>query len=237
VSSVEALVRWQHPTRGLLFPDRFLPLAEQGGLMRPLTLRVIDDALRQAATWRAAGLRLQVAVNLSAANLLDARFPEQMAELLGRWNAGPGELQLEITEDTIMVDPPRAMEVLDRLGRLGIALSLDDYGTGYSSLAYLKRLPIQELKIDRSFVLHMSQDEDDAVIVRSTVELARNLGLRVVAEGVEDRAAWTTLADWGCDVAQGYFLGRPQPPETVLDGLRRVGDRLVAPIAPALHAA
>jgi diguanylate cyclase (GGDEF)-like protein len=237
VRSVEALVRWQHPTRGLLFPDQFLPLAERGGLMRPLTLQVLDAALRQAAAWRAEGLRLQVAVNLSAANLLDARFPEQVAELLERWRADAGSLQLEITEDTIMVDPARAIGVLDRLGAQGISLSLDDYGTGYSSLAYLKRLPIQELKIDKSFVLHMSDDEDDALIVRSTVELARNLGLRVVAEGVEDHAAWARLAGWGCDVAQGYLLGRPQAPDDVVRGLTRVGGTLLAPVAPAVRAA
>ncbi len=233
VTGAEALVRWQHPTRGLLYPDAFLPLAERGGLMRQLTLHVLDLALGQSLAWKLEGLRLVVAVNLSVVNLLDVRFPDDVAALLDRWKTGPGELQLEITENTIMVNPERAMDVLARLGEMGIGLSLDDYGTGYSSLAYLKRMPVQELKIDRSFVMEMLTASDDAVIVRSTINLARNLGLRVVAEGVENAEIWDELAGYGCHIAQGYYLSRPVPADELarwgerrsegLDGTRRSG--------------
>jgi diguanylate cyclase len=211
VSGVEALARWQHPERGLLYPDAFIELAEQHGLMRPLTLNVLAMAARQRRAWSRAGFELSVAVNVSAANLLDARFPTDVAELLERHEVPAGGLQLEITENTIMVDPGRALDVLARLGELGISFALDDFGTGYSSLAYLKRLPVDELKIDKSFVMDMTTDADDATIVRSTVELARNLGLRVVAEGVETAEHWRELSRFGCHTAQGYYLSRPLP--------------------------
>jgi diguanylate cyclase (GGDEF)-like protein len=213
VGSVEALVRWEHPSRGLLGPADFLPLAEEQGLMRGVTLRVLELAAAQAVAWQRTDRPLRVAVNLAAANLLDVRFPDEVAELLRRTGAGPELLQLEITEDTIMVDPERVLNVVARLGEQGLAFSLDDFGTGYSSLAYLKRLPVQELKIDRSFVMDMDNSRDDAVIVRSTVDLARNLGLRVVAEGVETPETWERLVDFGCDIAQGYYLSPPLPPE------------------------
>jgi len=212
VGAVEALVRWEHPTRGLLAPDRFLPLAEQQGLMGALTERVLDVAVAQAVAWERAGRPLRVAVNLAPANLLDGGFPGHVAALLERAGAPPELLQLEITEDTIMVDPVRVLDVAARLGELGVTLALDDFGTGASSLAHLKKLPIQELKIDRSFVMEMDRNPDDAVIVRSTVDLAHNLGLRVVAEGVETAASWEALTGFGCDVVQGYFLSRPLPP-------------------------
>jgi len=169
------------------------------------------ESLAQAARWRAAGRPLQVAVNLSASDLMDVRLPDDVAALLDDSGVPPELLQLEITENTIMTDPVRVLDVLARLSELGLAFSLDDFGTGYSSLSYLKRLPVQELKIDRSFVMHMDSDSNDAAIVRSTVDLARSLGLRVVAEGVENAPTWDQLAAFGCDLAQGYHLSRPLP--------------------------
>ena len=209
ILGAEALVRWEHPERGLVPPAEFVPLVERSGLGRLLTLEVIDQALRTERAWREDGLHVPVAVNTSAATLLDVRFPDDVAELLARWDAPEGVLALELTEETIMTDPERAQDVLARLSELGIELSLDDFGTGYSSLGMLKRLPVRELKIDRSFITDLLEDEGDAAIVRSTVELAHNLDLRVVAEGVESAEAWDLLASWGCDVAQGYHLSRP----------------------------
>jgi diguanylate cyclase (GGDEF)-like protein len=218
IVGVEALARWVHPVRGMIPPAEFVPLVERAGLGRVLTLKVVAQALRAERAWRAAGVEVPVAVNTSASTLLDLRFPDDIAELLERSDAPPGVLSLELTEETIMTDPGRAQDVLARLSELGIELSLDDFGTGYSSLSMLKRLPVRELKIDRSFVMDMLDDPGDAAIVRSTVDLARNLGLRVVAEGVESEAAWQLLAEWGCDFAQGYHLSRPVP-ETDLAAL------------------
>lgn len=211
VDCVEALVRWQHPRRGLLAPDTFLPIAERHGLMRRITFVVVESALGQQAAWRADGIDLTVAVNLAGADLLDTRFPQEVADLLERFATPRGALQFEITENTVMIDPERVLATLARLGTLGITFALDDYGTGRSSLTYLKRLPVSELKIDRSFVMDMSSANDNAVIVRSTIELARNLGMRVVAEGVETGEHWRQLAEYGCDTAQGFYLSRPLP--------------------------
>jgi diguanylate cyclase (GGDEF)-like protein/PAS domain S-box-containing protein len=219
VHSVEALLRWRHPTRGLVPPDDFIPLAQETGLIKPLTLYVIDEALRQARAWHAEGLALSIAVNLSTRNLLDVNFPDEVAELLARREVAAEVLQFEITESTMLADPLRTRGILERLSAMGIRLSIDDFGTGYSSLAYLKRLPVSEIKIDRSFVMNMDQDEDDATIVRSTIDLGRNLGLTVVAEGVESRGIWDRLRALGCTVAQGYFLTRPVPPEELTDWL------------------
>jgi diguanylate cyclase (GGDEF)-like protein len=220
VASVEALVRWQHPDRGLIFPDEFVPAVQHTGLIRPLTLYVIDEALRQCRSWQEGGLALSVSVNLSMRNLVDVEFPEHVAELLVKHDLAPQWLELEITESTMLADPVRTKQVLDRLSAMGVRLSLDDFGTGYSSLSYLKRLPLDELKIDRSFVMNMLENEDDAVIVRSTIDLGRNLGLEVVAEGVETRETWGQLRRLGCDVAQGYYLTRPVPPEELERWLR-----------------
>jgi len=211
VDSVEALVRWNHPERGLVFPDAFIPLAQETGLIRPLTRYVLEEAVRQCREWRAAGLELAVSVNVSARNLLDADFPEQVERLLSEAGLPPALLELEITETTMLSDGPRTKSALDRLSALGIRISVDDFGTGYSSLAYLRRLPISEIKIDRSFVMNMDGCEDDAVIVRSTIDLGRNLGLSVVAEGVESEGIWTELRRLGCTSAQGYYLTRPVP--------------------------
>ncbi|HZQ28358.1 MAG TPA: EAL domain-containing protein [Acidimicrobiales bacterium] len=221
IVGVEALLRWMHPELGVILPDRFIPLAERSGLSRPLTLFVLEQALRQLSEWRRAGIELRMAVNLTGRNLHDPSFPVDVARLLASSGLPADSLLLEITENSVMTDPNRVLGVLKALREMGVELALDDFGTGYSSLAYLKRLPVHELKIDKSFVMNMSGDESDAVIVRSTIGLARNLRLRVVAEGVEDKAAWDELVSLGCDVAQGYFLSRPVPPAQLTAWLGR----------------
>jgi diguanylate cyclase (GGDEF)-like protein/PAS domain S-box-containing protein len=212
VHAVEALLRWQHPERGLVPPDEFIPTAQQTGLIKPLTLYVIDEALKQCRAWLGRGLRLAIAVNLSARNLVDADFPRQVEGLLARWAIEPSLLEFEITESAMFTDPARTKLILEQLSGMGIRLSVDDFGTGYSSLAYLKRLPVSEIKVDRSFVMNMDRNEDDATIVRSTIDLGRNLGLDVVAEGVENEQVWDRLRTLGCTTAQGYYLSRPVPP-------------------------
>jgi diguanylate cyclase (GGDEF)-like protein len=228
VRSVEALVRWQHPKRGLLSPGEFLPVAEQAGLMRELTLYVLDRSLAQCAAWLREGMELAVAVNLSVANLVDDQLPSDVSRLLAEHGVAARHLQLEITENLIMADPVRATEVITELAGLGVSMSLDDFGTGYSSLAYLKRLSVDEIKIDRSFVIGLTPDSEDAVIVRSTVELGRSLGLRVVAEGVETSLAWQQLEEYGCDQAQGYYLSRPIPAPEMTAWLLNRGDGAAA---------
>jgi diguanylate cyclase len=211
VLGVEALVRWQHPAHGLLAPGEFIPLAERTGLIHPLTRWVLDAALRQAGQWRRAGHELSIAVNVSTRSLLDRDFPDQVADRLAAWQVPAGSLVLEVTESAVMADPALALDVLGRLHALGVGLALDDFGTGYSSMAYLKALPVDELKVDRSFVGQMASSTSDAVIVRSTIDLGHNLGLHVVAEGVESEGTWEELKTLGCDTAQGYHLGRPMP--------------------------
>ncbi len=208
---VEALVRWQHPARGLLGPGDFLSLAERTGLIADITRWVLDAAVRQCSEWRRDGIDLPVAVNLAAANVVDSTLPDAVAATLRRWDVPGDRLECEISEDTVMGDPRRAGDVLERLRALGVRLSLDDFGTGHSSLSYLKRLPLDEVKIDRSFVIGMADDASDAAIVRSTIDLARHLGLAVVAEGVETAEVLDVLASLECDVAQGFLLSRPLP--------------------------
>ena len=209
VVGVEALVRWQHPTRGLIYPDGFLPLAEQAGLMRRVALQVLEQALYDVRGWQAAGHRLHVAVNLSASNLQDAGLAPQVQLLLDAIGVPAEALVLEITEDILMEDAVRSQQVLAGLRTLGVRLAIDDYGTGYSSLAYLRELPVHELKLDRSFVTHVRSDPRAAAIVRSTVQLAHELGMIMVAEGVEDGDVQADLAHWKCDLAQGYHIARP----------------------------
>jgi diguanylate cyclase (GGDEF)-like protein len=221
VLGVEALVRWQHPEHGLIPPGEFIPLAERTGLITPLTHYVLDAALRQCRTWRQAGHELSVAVNVSARCLLDLAFPDEVAGLLATWEVPARLLLVEITESTIMADPVHALEILGRLNAMGVQLAIDDFGTGYSSMAYLKNLPLDELKVDRSFVSQVTSSTRDAVIVRSTVDLGRNLGLRVVAEGVEDQTTWQQLDALGCDAIQGYYVSRPVPPEELIAWLER----------------
>jgi diguanylate cyclase (GGDEF)-like protein len=211
VRSVEALLRWAHPERGMVFPDSFIPIAQETSLIGPLTLYVIEEALRQGRAWRDAGLDLSISVNLSTRNLLDRDFPKQVAGLLSRWGMASSSLELEVTESSMLANPTRAKAVLQELSELGLRLSIDDFGTGYSSLSYLRQLPVDEIMIDRFFVMGMGDEADDAVIVRSTVDLGRNLGLDVVAEGVETLELWNRLRDLGCQTAQGYFLSRPMP--------------------------
>src|SRR3954447_22069271 len=215
VVGMEALARWRHPARGLLPPDEFIPLAENTGLIGELTFEVLRQALNQVRAWQRAGMRLGVSVNLSARQLTDLDLPRDVEALLRDYGLPPAMLTLEVTESTIMADPSRTLTILRLLAELGVCLSIDDFGTGYSSLSYLKRVDAHELKIDKSFIMGMSHNSNDAVIVRSTIELGHNLGLRMVAEGVEDAATWRLLRGLGCDVVQGYHLSRPLPPDQI----------------------
>ena len=212
---VEALVRWEHPERGRLSPAVFVPLAENTGLISPLTSFVLETGIRQCAEWHRRGLPLTVSVNISVRSLLMADLAGQIREILERHDVDPRWIELEITESTMMADPARAMTVLTELSEIGLGLSVDDFGTGYSSLAYLKDLPVGEIKIDRSFVTPMVESRETAVIVQSTIEIARNLGLRVVAEGVEDQGTLDALTALGCHSAQGFYLSRPVPAERI----------------------
>jgi len=221
VVGVEALVRWNHPSRGLIYPDGFLPIAEHAGLMGRLTLQVLELALRQCHAWRSEGLELSVAVNLSASNLQDTELPTFVADALARHGIPTAALHLEVTEEVLMRDAARATQVLDSLRAMGVRLAVDDYGTGYSSLAYLHALPVDDLKLDRAFVAHCDTDPRSAAIVRSTVELAHNLGMRMIAEGVENQPVLDHLRQWDCDLAQGYFLARPQAPDHLTPWLRQ----------------
>jgi diguanylate cyclase (GGDEF)-like protein len=211
VTGVEALVRWPHPEFGMIPPDHFILPAERTGLVKPLTQWVLNSALRQCHAWHLAGVEMSMAVNISRRNLQDSQLPDQVAETLQICGVAPERLELEITESAIMLDPARAMEILTHLSKMGVRLSIDDFGTGYSSLAALKRLPVNEIKIDKSFVMDMMANENDEVIVRSTIDLAHNLDINVVAEGVESRVLWDKLLTLGCDAAQGYYMGRPLP--------------------------
>jgi diguanylate cyclase (GGDEF)-like protein len=213
VVGLEALVRWVHPERGMVFPDQFIPFAEQTGFIRSITRWVLDRAAALCGELEAQGIKLRMSVNLSTRDLLDQELPQKFTEVLQRYSVTASSFCLEITESAIMDDPVRAQQTLEGLHAMGVDLSIDDFGTGYSSLAYLKRLPVQELKIDKSFVLKMESDADDAKIVRSTIDLGHNMGLKVVAEGLETSAAWELLARMGCDQGQGYFISRPMPAE------------------------
>ena len=215
IVSVEALARWRHPERGVLAPAVFLPHAEHSALMRPLTLAMLDRALADVVGWREAGARLGVAVNLSVVDLIDERLPGDVRRSIERAGARPEWLELEITENVVMTDPARACAVLAELRDIGVTIALDDYGTGQASLAWLKRLPVDVLKIDRSFVRDVATDLQSAAIVRSAVDLARAFGLRTVAEGVEDGPCLRRAAELGCDMVQGYALARPLPGEEV----------------------
>ncbi|MEV2239897.1 EAL domain-containing protein [Micromonospora sp. NPDC049891] len=221
VVGVEALLRWRHPRRGMVDPEELIRVAEQSAVMRLLTRRVVDDVVEQLAKWSAAGLGLRAAVNVSVRDLHTGEIADQIADRLARYGVAPERLQLEITEGALMADPRRVLTTITRLHRIGVGIALDDFGTGYSSLQHLRRLPLSEVKVDRSFVLGMVEDADDAAIVRSTIELAKALGLRVVAEGVEDERTWRMLHAAGCDAAQGWFYARPMPAEELVAWLAR----------------
>jgi diguanylate cyclase (GGDEF)-like protein len=209
VTGVEALVRWRHPEHGPVSPDEFIPLAEATGLIGPLTEQVLTEALEQCALWRRSGFALDMAVNLSAQNLLEPGLCDKVASLLEAWEVEPGWLDLEITESSVMTDPEHALAVLEELAGLGVRLTIDDFGTGHSSLSYLRRLPVSQVKIDRSFVSGAGVNPEDAAIVQATVYLAKSLNMEVVAEGVEDAEAWTMLTRLGCDRIQGYHIAKP----------------------------
>jgi diguanylate cyclase len=212
VVGAEALLRWNHPTQANVSPDVFIPLAEQTGLIVPVTLQVISAAIRECAHWRARGRgNLTVAVNLSARVLVDPQLPAHVEELCRCWDLPTRALVLEITESMVVDDPARALPVVEQLADLGVRMSIDDFGTGYSSLEYLKVLPVREMKIDRSFVAGMGCDVRDAAIVRHSIDLGRSLGLRVVAEGVESAEDHALLAEMGCDHGQGYHYSRALP--------------------------
>jgi diguanylate cyclase (GGDEF)-like protein len=221
VVGVEALVRWRHPHRGLIFPDEFIPLAEHSGLMHRLTAHVVDSALEQAARWWSVGLEIPVAVNVSARDLHATALAETVDRGLSRYGLPARAIRLELTERVLMAEPTRVADTLAALERLGVRLSLDDFGTGYSSLVLLQRLPVSEIKVDRSFVKRLSSSPDDTKIVRSIVDLAHALGIEAVAEGVEDEDVWDLLETIGCDSAQGWYVSRPLPADRATEWLLR----------------
>ena len=220
VCSVEAFVRWQHPALGMIGPEEFIVAAERSGVIQPLAAWVIQAALQQSATWAKRGLRLTIAVNLSARNLLDPQLPQRITTWMRHHGVRADAIAVEITESATMTDPARGALVLRRLNDIGMKISIDDFGVGYSSLSYLRRLPVDRLKVDRSFVANMTRNSSDAMIVRSIIELAHNLGLEVIAEGVETQEVYTQLAEWGCDAVQGYFISQPLPADQLADWMR-----------------
>jgi diguanylate cyclase (GGDEF) domain len=230
IRGFEALLRWNHPVRGVIAPAEFLPVAEHAGLMRPLARRVLELAARQSREWREMGVELPIAVNLSASNLHDTELPGYVADLLEAAGLPPDAFSFEITETTIMHDPVRATEVVRELRRLGARISIDDFGIGYSSFAYLQQLAVDEIKVDMSFVLGMVDDPDDATIVRTTIALGHSLRLEVVAEGVETPEALVMLRDMGCDLVQGYWHSRPLPGPEAFEFLRRHGRGVTTPV-------
>ena len=221
VCGLEALLRWQHPTLGEIDPDSFIPIAERAGVMRQITLWVLRHTIEQMQRWQDKGFALHVAVNLSVRNLGDENLPQDIQKILEAYSIPPSRITLEVTESSMMVNPRLAQEILNKLNALGLLSSIDDFGSGYSSLAYLKSLPATEIKIDKSFVLNMTHDESDAVIVHSTIALAHNMGYRVVAEGVETAEIFELLQVLGCDVVQGFYLSRAMPAEQVLSWVQQ----------------
>jgi len=219
ITRVEVLIRWNHPRRGLLMPVSFVPIAERTGLIKPMTDWILDKAMKQCREWQDAGAPIHVAVNVSAKSLLEETLPSKVQSMLDKWNIDPRFLKIEITESSIMADPAHALAIMSMLQSMGVRLSVDDFGTGYSSLTHLRELPIDEIKIDKSFVTGMLTSEADAAIVRTVIDLAHNLGKQVCAEGVEDAETMHKLEEMGCDLAQGYFISRPVPAATLMTWL------------------
>ena len=219
VIGMEALVRWIHPVRGFMPPDSFIPFAEQTGMVRMISLWMLTQAAKHSAHWQSLGIHATVAVNLSVRDLMDTDLPTKIGDILSSYDIPTELLSVEITESSIMDDPERALQTIERLYAMGIKLAIDDFGTGYSSLSYLKRLPLHEIKIDKSFVMNMAQDKDDAMIVKSTIDLGHDLGLKVVAEGIENENIQNLLKDKGCDFAQGYHFSKPMPADQFSDWL------------------
>ena len=216
VTGVEALARWNHPQMGLIPPDEFIAIAEKSGQIKALTELVLRKAFQQHHAWRRTGVSLRISINLSARNLHDMGLPAYIGQLLEAWNVPAADIRLEITESAMLADPVKAMRILTEFNTMGLGLAIDDFGTGYSSLAYLKQLPVSIIKIDKSFVMDMTRDVDDASIVRATIDLAHNLGLKVVAEGVENEETWSALQALGCDFQQGYYISKPAPAENLV---------------------
>ncbi len=236
VTRAEVLLRWNHPQRGHLLPVHFIPIAERTGLIRPLTDWLLDRALEQCRKWQDEGAPVHVAVNISAKSLLDQSLPDKVQRALDRWSVDPRFLKIEITESSIMADPAHALAILSLLQSMGVRLSVDDFGTGYSSLTHLRELPIDEIKIDKSFVLGMLTSEADAAIVRTVIDLGHNLGKQVCAEGVENEATWRALGDLGCDLAQGFWIARPMAAEDLMAWLVETGwglHRSATPSSPS----
>ncbi|MDH5711110.1 MAG: bifunctional diguanylate cyclase/phosphodiesterase [Gammaproteobacteria bacterium] len=222
IYGAEALLRWEHPERGFISPEDFIPLAEHTGLIQPITCWVMDTASKQCATWNSMGHKLLISINISTNCIHDARLPVKLNEIILGNKLTPDQITLEITENIFIKDPVRSKKIMDNINKMGVGLSIDDFGTGYSSLAYLKQLPVNELKIDKSFVMEMLKDENDKIIVRTTIDLAHNLGIKVVAEGVESLEVARQLKELNCDAAQGYYLGRPMEVE---DFIKYIKDR------------
>jgi diguanylate cyclase (GGDEF)-like protein len=219
MTRAEVLLRWQHPTRGLLVPAYFIPIAERTGLIKPMTDWILDRALGQVRAWQDAGAPVHVAVNVSAKSLQEQTLPQRVQALLDKWKIDPRFLKIEITESSIMADPAHALAIMSMLQSMGVRLSIDDFGTGYSSLTHLRQLPVDEIKIDKSFVIGMATSEADAAIVRTVIDLAHNLGKQVCAEGVEEPDTLRRLKEMGCDLAQGYWISRPTNAEEFMQWL------------------
>ncbi len=237
ISHVEALVRWTHPTRGFISPDDFIPMAEQTGQIQYLTQWGLEEAIKQCRQWRDQNYDINVAINLSAHDLTDNNLPKAIKKLLDKYKVRPEWLVLEVTESAVMKDPDLALYVLYALNGMGLTLSIDDYGTGYSSMSYLKKLPVQEIKIDKSFVLNLATNNEDEIIVKSTINLGHNLGLKVTAEGVEDEKSYKMLKDFGCDLAQGYLFSKALPASELEHFIEsspygKGGKNNIAPIRP-----
>ncbi len=232
VACVEALLRWSHPVWGQVPPEEFIPLAEHTGLIKPLTRFVVDTAVRQCVAWRDAGTPVLMAVNISARNLVEPELADSVARVLVQAGLPASMLKLEVTESAIVAEPERAVQALDRLVELGLSISIDDFGIGYSSLTRLRSLPVHEVKIDRTFVRHLAEQAEDLAVVRAVISLGHDLGLDVVAEGVEDEGSWRILQDLGCDLVQGYFLARPMASGAMTSWLRE----RMAVLATPLHA-
>jgi EAL domain-containing protein (putative c-di-GMP-specific phosphodiesterase class I) len=220
IVGVEALARWPHPREGMIPPNDFIPMIEQSGLIQPFTYWALEEAIKVLRRWKDDGIELVVSVNLSARNLLDSELPGSIAALLYAYQVSANNLCLEITESAIMSQPERALTILNQLHETGATISIDDFGTGYSSLSYLKKLPVDELKIDQSFIFGLTRDSDDETIVHSTIELAHNLSLKTVGEGVENKGILNMLGVLNCDIAQGYHISRPLPLEELQEFLR-----------------
>jgi EAL domain-containing protein (putative c-di-GMP-specific phosphodiesterase class I) len=233
VRALEALARWAHPRDGAVAPEEFIPIADRYGLIHPFTRWALRTALEDLSRWRVRWPDLTVSVNVSVRNLLDPTLVTSVADLVSQSQVPPEHLTLELVESSVISDPQRSLAVLARLHDMGVRIAIDDFGTGYSSLAYLKRLPVDEVKIDKSFVLHMASDPEDVQIVRSTIDLARNLGLHVVAEGVQDEETWRLLLGLGCDAAQGHLVSPARPAAEIPALLARLGTTSATTSTPA----